>query len=69
MSGRDQDENKDEKLSNQVTNVTLAALRDMRFDSPPGSATSAPVSSPMHTPGNFTKKPKLLRLSKFLNTY
>lgn len=55
MSGRDQDENKDEKLSNQVTNVTLAALRDMRFDSPPGSATSAPVSSPMHTPGNFSE--------------
>jgi hypothetical protein len=37
-------------LSNQVHNITLAALRDMRFDSPPTSAHSAPKSSPLHTP-------------------
>ena len=56
MSGRENGENPEERLANQVTNVTLAALRDMHFDSPPGSATSAPVSSPMHTPGKRIKK-------------
>ena len=37
-------------IADQVTNITLAALRDMRFDSPPGSAMSVPVSSPHLTP-------------------
>ena len=37
-------------LQAQVQNITLAALREMQFDSPPGSALSAPVSSPLHTP-------------------
>ena len=53
MSDRDEDRsNVDpaDRLADQVQNVTLAALRDMRFDSPPGSAISAPVSSPLHTP-------------------
>jgi len=39
-----------DRIANQVQNITLAALRDMQFDSPPDSAISAPVSSPLHTP-------------------
>ena len=54
--GKKDEQNPDsERMADQVQNITLAALRDMRFDSPPGSAISAPVSSPLHTPVRFER--------------